>query len=134
MAHCTVLIVEDSRDIRDILARVLRRSGYEVIEASNGREALTSLQTKQADIVLLDLSMPILDGWAALEAIRALPGGEQLPVVAVTAHAMVGDREAVLAHGFDAYVTKPLDLRSLLDIVKQLLQHKQIAANGAHTL
>jgi two-component system, cell cycle response regulator DivK len=119
----TVLIAEDAPDIRDILARLLQRSGYRVIETSNGREALACLQIERPNVVLLDLSMPVVDGWDALSAIRALPGGEQLPVVAVTAHAMVGDREAVLKHGFDAYITKPLDLRSLLDIVKQLLQH-----------
>jgi two-component system, cell cycle response regulator DivK len=119
----TVLIAEDAPDILDILARLLQRSGYRVIETSNGREALASLQAERPDVVLLDLSMPVVDGWDALSAIRALPDGEQLPVVAVTAHAMVGDREAVLRHGFDAYIAKPLDLRSLLDMVKQLLKH-----------
>jgi two-component system, cell cycle response regulator DivK len=119
----TVLIAEDAPDIRDILARLLQRSGYRVIETSNGREALASLQAERPDVVLLDLSMPVIDGWDALSAIRAFPGGKQLPIVAVTAHAMVGDREAALRHGFNAYITKPLDLRSLLDLVKQLLQH-----------
>jgi two-component system, cell cycle response regulator DivK len=121
-----VLIAEDAADIRSILARILQQSGYRVIETKNGQEALTSLQDEWPDVVLLDLSMPVVDGWETLSAIRALPGGDQLPVVAVTAHAMVGDREAVLSHGFDAYIVKPLDLPSLVNMVQQLLQTRDL--------
>jgi CheY-like chemotaxis protein len=121
----TVLIAEDAADIRSILARILQKSGYRVIETKNGQEALASLQDEWPDVVLLDLSMPVVDGWKTLSAIRALPGGGQLPVVAVTAHAMVGDREAVLSHGFDAYIMKPLDLRGLVNVVQQLLQNQR---------
>jgi two-component system, cell cycle response regulator DivK len=121
----TVLIAEDAADIRSILARLLQQSGYRVIETKNGQEALTSLQGEWPDVVLLDLSMPVVDGWETLSAIRALPGGAQLPVVAITAHAMVGDREAVLSHGFDAYIMKPLDLRGLVNMVQQLLQNQR---------
>jgi two-component system, cell cycle response regulator DivK len=121
----TVLIAEDATDIRDMLARLLGRSGYRVIETKNGQEALTSLQNEWPDVVLLDLSMPVVDGWETLSAIRALPGGDQLPIVAVTAHAMVGGREAVLSRGFDAYITKPLDLRRLLAMVQQLLENQR---------
>jgi CheY-like chemotaxis protein len=121
----TVLIAEDAADIRSILARLMQQSGYRVIETKNGQEALASLQNEWPDVVLLDLSMPVVDGWETLSAIRALPGGDQLPIVAVTAHAMVGDREAVLSHGFDAYIMKPLDLRGLVNMVQQLLQNQR---------
>jgi CheY-like chemotaxis protein len=120
-----VLIAEDAADIRSILARILQQSGYRVIETKNGQEALASLQDEWPDVVLLDLSMPVVDGWETLSAIRALPGGDQLPVVAVTAHAMAGDREAILSHGFDAYIMKPLDLRGLVNMVQQLLQNQR---------
>jgi CheY-like chemotaxis protein len=121
----TVLIAEDAADIRSILARLMQQSGYRVIETKNGQEALASLQNEWPDVVLLDLSMPVVDGWETLSAIRALPGGDQLPIVAVTAHAMVGDREAVLSHGFDAYIMKPLDLRGLVNMVQQLLENQR---------
>jgi CheY-like chemotaxis protein len=121
----TVLIAEDAADIRSILARILQQSGYRVIETKNGQDALASLQNEWPDVVLLDLSMPVVDGWETLSAIRALPGGDQLPIIAVTAHAMVGDREAVLSHGFDAYIMKPLDLRGLVNMVQQLLENQR---------
>jgi CheY-like chemotaxis protein len=111
----TVLIAEDAADIRSILARILQQSGYRVIETKNGQEALASLQNEWPDVVLLDLSMPVVDGWETLSAIRALPGGDQLPIVAVTAH----------GHGFDAYIMKPLDLRGLVNMVQQLLQNQR---------
>jgi two-component system cell cycle response regulator DivK len=120
----TILVAEDSNDIRDMLVRLLQRSGYHVCAATNGQEALAHLHQQAPDLVLLDLSMPELDGWQTAMAIRALPGGKQVPVVAVTAHAMTGDREAILAHGFDAYVSKPLDIRAFLDVITKILQRR----------
>jgi two-component system, cell cycle response regulator DivK len=117
--HMTVLVAEDAPDIRDILARLLQHNGYHVITTTNGQEALDSLQSERPDIILLDLSMPVLDGWKTLLAMRALPIGAETPIIAVTAHAMAGDREAILAHGFDAYISKPLNLRSLLEVVQR---------------
>src|SRR5688500_11878569 len=117
--YTCILVAEDARDIRDILARLLQHNGYHVNTAANGQEALASLQNELPDIILLDLSMPDLDGWKTLDAIRALPIGRDIPIIAVTAHAMAGDRETILAYGFDAYITKPLNLRGLLDVVQQ---------------
>jgi CheY-like chemotaxis protein len=117
--YTCILVAEDARDIRDILTRLLQHNGYHVITAANGQEALASFQSVRPDIILLDLSMPVLDGWKTLDAIRALPIGRDIPIIAVTAHAMVGDREAILGYGFDAYITKPLNLRDLLDVVQQ---------------
>jgi two-component system, cell cycle response regulator DivK len=117
--NTSILVAEDARDIRDILARLLQRNGYHVITTANGQAALAAFQSERPDIILLDLSMPVLDGWKAFDAIRALPLGRAIPIIAVTAHAMTGDREAILAHGFDAYITKPLNLRDLLDVVQR---------------
>jgi CheY-like chemotaxis protein len=118
----TVLVAEDTADIRDILVRLLQYLGYTVTATANGREALRVLQAGLPDIVLLDLSMPQMDGWATLTALRALPGGMQTPVVAVTAHAMPDDRAAVFAHGFDGYITKPLTLHSVQEVIAQMLR------------
>lgn len=117
----TILIAEDSADIRAILLRLLERGGYRALAVTNGEEALARYKTDRPDLVLLDLSMPILDGWDTLTAIRALPGGASVPVIAVTAHALRGDREAALAHGFNGYVSKPLEFQSLLALIAQLL-------------
>jgi two-component system, cell cycle response regulator DivK len=118
----TILVVEDSRDVRDVLIRLLQRSGYHVVAAINGQDALRHVQDQLPDLVLMDLSMPLMDGWKTLTLLREMPGGARLPVIAVTAHAMIGDREAVLAHGFDAYMSKPLDIRAFLDLVAQFVQ------------
>lgn len=116
-----ILIVEDSAAIRSVLVRLLKYNNYEVIESRNGQDALANIQHDAPDLVLLDLSMPVMDGWTTLNAIRALPVGANLPVIAVTAHAMSGDREAALEYGFDAYVTKPLDIPLFLHTLATLL-------------
>lgn len=116
-----ILIVEDSAAIRSVLVRLLKYNNYEVIESRNGQDALANIQNHAPDLVLLDLSMPVMDGWTTLNVIRALPAGANLPVIAVTAHAMSGDREAALAYGFDAYVTKPLDIPLFLHTLAKLL-------------
>lgn len=117
----TILIAEDSADIREILLRLLQRSGYHVIAVTNGQDALAQCQRQLPDLVLLDLSMPLLNGWDTLAAIRQLPGGAATRIVAVTAHAMHQDREAVFAQGFDGYVAKPLEFRSFLALVAEML-------------
>jgi CheY-like chemotaxis protein len=117
-----IMVVEDSPDVRAVMVRLLRYGGYDVIETVNGQEALARMREHEPALVLLDLSMPVMNGWMTLSAIRALPGGDRIPVVAVTAHAMTGDREAALKHGFDAYVTKPLDIHVFLDTVAKMLR------------
>jgi CheY-like chemotaxis protein len=119
-----ILVVEDSAAIRSVLVRLLKYSSYEVIESLNGQDALAHIQKDAPDLVLLDLSMPVMDGWTTLKAIRALPIGVSLPVVAVTAHAMSGDREAALEYGFDAYVTKPFDIPIFLATIAEVLHCK----------
>lgn len=117
----TVLVVEDTADVRFVLAHMLERAGYRVLQANNGEQALGLLADQLPDLVLMDLAMPRLDGWSALARLRQLAGGATLPVIAVTAHAMPGDRERAIERGFDEYVTKPLDLPGLLALVAQLL-------------
>lgn len=116
-----IVVAEDSTDIRNVLVRLLERNGYDVAAVSNGRDALHLIRARLPDLVMLDLSMPVQDGWETLTAIRSLPGGEYVPVIAITAHAMIGDREAVLDHGFDAYISKPFDMRTFLSIVTQMI-------------
>ncbi len=117
----TVLVVEDTADVRFVLAHMLERAGYRVLQANNGEQALGLLADRLPDLVLMDLAMPRLDGWSALARLRQLAGGAALPVIAVTAHAMPGDRERAIERGFDEYVTKPLDLPGLLALVARLL-------------
>lgn len=113
-----VLIVDDNpRNLA--LAGVILELEYEVIEADNGPLALELAKTGKPDLVLMDLSMPQMDGWEALAELRKMPETAALPVIAVTAHALVGDRERALAAGFNAYVTKPIDDRELLAVIKQ---------------
>jgi two-component system, cell cycle response regulator DivK len=118
----TILVVEDSTDVRALLVSILTRTGYSVWSAVNGEAALGLLQGQQPDLILLDLSMPILDGWQTLAAIRAMPKGEQQIVAALTAHALPHEREEGLRRGFNTYITKPIDIRAFLQTVSGLLQ------------
>src|SRR5574341_532682 len=103
----TVLIIEDDLDNLDLIKRVLTFYRMAVHVAHNGQQALEILERLTPNLVLMDLSMPEMDGWATLKRIRANPKTAGLPVVAVTAHAMVGDRERVFQAGFDGYIAKP---------------------------
>jgi CheY-like chemotaxis protein len=125
----TVLIAEDNPVNRELLRELLEMRGYAVIETSNGQEALEQLQKVQPDILLLDLNMPVLDGFGAIERIRKDPGFSGLPVLAVTAYAMRGDREKILSAGFDGYLSKPIDPIFLQQELQRLLMketHKQV--------
>jgi CheY-like chemotaxis protein len=117
----TILVVEDSPDVRELLVSLLTRSGYTVNRARDGKIALEILQTQRPDLILLDLSMPIMDGWQTLAAIRALPDGAQRIVAALTAHALPYEREEGLRRGFNAYITKPIDIRGFLQTIAALL-------------
>jgi CheY-like chemotaxis protein len=125
----TVLIAEDNPVNRELLRELLEIRGYAVIETSNGQEALEQLQKVQPDILLLDLNMPVLDGFGTIERIRKDPGFSALPILAVTAYAMRGDREKILSAGFDGYLSKPIDPIFLQQELKRLLMketHKQV--------
>jgi CheY-like chemotaxis protein len=108
-----ILIAEDNAVNRELLRELLEPCGFSVLEASNGKEALAMIEQSQPDLLLLDISMPILDGFAAVRKIRENPRLSALPVVAITAYAMQGDREKILDSGFSGYLSKPVDSRSL---------------------
>ena len=117
----TVLIVEDSDDARYFMRLALEQLDYIVVEAENGAVALEVAERERPDIILMDLSLPIMDGLAATEKIRSSGSLGKIPIVAVTAHQETDFRAGAKAAGFDAYVTKPIDIDFLSDLIKGLL-------------
>lgn len=117
----TVLIVEDSDDARYFMRLSLEQLGYLIVEAENGARAVEVAQSERPDIILMDLSLPILDGLAATEKIRASDGLSGIPIIAVTAHQETDFRAGAKAAGFDAYVTKPIDIDFLSELIRGLL-------------
>lgn len=118
-----ILIADDRASSRELLRVVLERTGYDVLEAPDGEAALDLIRTRQPDLVLLDLQMPKLDGLGVLEAVRRDSRFAKLPVVALTASAMRGDRERILEAGFTDYLAKPAGPEQLREVVARLLQH-----------
>jgi two-component system, cell cycle response regulator DivK len=116
------LIAEDNAVNRELLRELLESRGYDVVEACDGQEALKMIEQAQPDILLLDIGMPKLDGFAVVQKIRTNPRLANLPVLAVTAYAMQGDREKVLDSGFDGYLSKPIDPKTLDQELKRLEQ------------
>lgn len=116
-----LLLVEDNPENRDMLSRRLVRRGFDLYFAENGAEAVARALEHKPDLVLMDLSLPIMDGWEATRRIKADPETSNIPVIALTAHAMAGDRERALAAGCDDYDTKPVDLPRLLNKIDTLL-------------
>lgn len=119
-----VLLVEDNEASRDMLSRRLARRGFEVVLAVDGAAAIELCGTLRPDIVLLDLSLPVVDGWTAARVLKADPATAAIPLVALTAHAMAGDRERALAAGCDAYAAKPVELGALLETMASLLARR----------
>ena len=116
-----VLIVEDDEMNRDMLSRRLERRGFSVAIAKDGRQGVEMARSEKPDLVLMDMSLPVMDGWSATRAIKADPEVSKIPVIALTAHAMEGDREKALAAGCDEYDTKPVDLPRLLGKMQKFL-------------
>lgn len=109
-----ILLVEDNELNRDMLSRRLQRSGFEVITAVNGRDGLELANAQAPDLILMDISLPIVDGWEATDNLKESSATQSIPVIALTAHAMAGDRERSLEAGFDDYDTKPVNYQRLL--------------------
>ena len=116
-----ILLVEDNEMNRDMLSRRLARAGFEVEVAVDGEEGIAKVASWRPDLVLMDMSLPKLDGWAATEKLKRDPATSKLPVLALTAHAMDGDRARALAAGCDDYDTKPIELPRLLEKIRALL-------------
>ena len=116
-----ILLIEDNEMNRDMLSRRLIKRGYEVVVAMDGQEGVAKARAEAPALVLMDMSLPVLDGWEATRALRADPATRSIPVIALTAHAMAGDREKALAAGCDDFDTKPIELERLLGKIEALL-------------
>ena len=116
-----VLLVEDNEMNRDMLSRRLIRRGFEVLLAVDGEQGVTTAQQEKPDIILMDMSLPVLDGWEATLRLKAADDTRAIPVIALTAHAMSGDRDKALDAGCDDYDTKPIELPRLLEKIGRLL-------------
>ncbi len=121
-----LLLVEDNEESRDGLSRHLRRKGYEVLLALDGRQGVEMARVETPDLILMDMSLPVLDGWEATRQLKTAPETGGIPVIALTAHAMAGDREKALEAGCDDYDTKPVEFGRLLAKIQGLLETKAV--------
>ena len=117
-----LLLVEDNEMNRDMLSRRLMRKGYEVVIAVDGNEGIEKARNAAPDLILMDMSLPVLDGWEATRQLKADTATKAIPIIALTAHAMSGDRARALSVGCDDYDTKPIELPRLLEKIETLLQ------------
>jgi CheY-like chemotaxis protein len=122
----TVLLVEDEPDNLEVLVDAVEYHGMAALSAANGLEGLKVLEENLPTLILLDLSMPKMDGWVMHKQVKADPRTQQIPVVALTAHAMTGDKEKVLAAGFDGYLTKPISIASFLKDLRQAMDRAKL--------
>lgn len=116
-----ILLVEDNEMNRDMLSRRLIKNGYSVVMAVDGAQAVAMTRSELPDLILMDISLPVIDGWDATRQLRADPAVPHLPIIALTAHAMAGERERAIAAGCDDFETKPVDLPRLLGKITALL-------------
>lgn len=117
-----VLVVEDEHNNRELAIKILSFFGYAVECAANGKEAIERVKANKPDLILMDLSLPIMDGWEATKLIKALPDCAGLPIIAVTAHAMGGDRETAIEVGCIDYVSKPFSPKQLVEVIQRYLK------------
>ncbi len=120
-----ILLVEDNEMNRDMLSRRLERKGFEVVMAPDGQQGIELAASEAPDLILMDMSLPVLDGWEATRRVKAADTTRKIPVIALTAHAMVGDREKAINAGCDDYDTKPVDFPRLLGKIETLLQREK---------
>ncbi|MBE9242333.1 response regulator [Synechocystis salina LEGE 00031] len=116
-----ILLVEDNEMNRDMLSRRLGRKGYEVVMAVDGEQAVTMAISESPQLILMDMSLPVMDGWTATKQIKSHPDGAHIPIIALTAHAMASDRERAIAAGCDDYDTKPIEINRLLQKIEALI-------------
>lgn len=128
-----ILLVEDNEMNRDMLSRRLERKGYQVVLALDGQSGVEMAQSQTPDLVLMDMSLPVLDGWEATRRLKADAATKHIPVIALTAHAMSSDREKALEAGCDDYDTKPIELPRLLRKIEALLGGSEMASAGGLT-
>lgn len=119
-----ILLVEDNEMNRDMLSRRLVRSGFEVVMAVNGQEGVDMASSEKPDVILMDMSLPVLDGWDATRQLKANAATASIPVIALTAHAMESDREKAMAAGCDDFDTKPIEMPRLLEKINAFANRK----------
>lgn len=117
-----ILIVEDNKNNRKLFRDILQYSGYEVLEAQDGAEGIKIAKEQMPDLILMDIQMPVMDGFEALKALRNIPETGKIKVIALTSFAMASDRKKILEAGFDDYISKPIDTRELPERVKKYLE------------
>jgi len=122
-----ILLVEDNAMNRDMLSRRLARRGHEVVIAIDGQQGIDMARSESPDLVLMDMSLPVIDGWEATRQLKSAPETQSIPVIALTAHAMAGDREKAVEAGCDDYDIKPIELARLLGKIEALLGGKASA-------
>ena len=120
-----ILVVEDNVFNRDLIQRFLEPEGFDVVVATDGADGLARAVADKPDLVLMDMSLPVVDGWEATRRMKADPATARIPVIALTAHAMLGDREKALDAGCDDYDTKPIDIERLLSKIRALLPARE---------
>lgn len=125
-----ILLVEDNEMNRDMLSRRLVRKGYEVVMATDGEQGVAMATSEKPDLILMDMSLPLIDGWEATRRVKADAATSAIPVIALTAHAMSGEREKCLAAGCDEYDTKPVEFNRLIEKIAALLARSGVAAAG----
>ena len=121
-----ILLVEDNEMIRDMLSERLARKGHEVQLATDGAQGLALARAERPELILMDMSLPIIDGWQAARELKNATETRSIPIIALTAHAIAGDREKTLAAGCDDYATKPVDFLQLLGKIQTLLNRERI--------
>ena len=121
-----ILLVEDNEMNRDMLSRRLERRGHEIVIAEDGKVGVNLAQSSSPDLILMDISLPVMDGYEATRQLKASPETQRIPIIALTAHAMSGDREKAIEAGCDDYDTKPIELPRLLEKIESMLER-----NGA---
>ncbi|MBI5212728.1 MAG: response regulator [Nitrospirae bacterium] len=117
-----ILIVEDNEKNRVLIRDVLKYYGYEVIEAVNGEEGIKAAKEKTPDLILMDIQMPVMDGFAAMQALKRDPATKDIKIIALTSFAMKGDKEKIMDAGFDYYIAKPVDTRELPRMIQGVLK------------
>jgi two-component system, cell cycle response regulator DivK len=119
-----ILVVEDNEDSRELVVKILKNKGYEMIEASDGEEALQKAISERPSLILMDISIPKIDGYEVTKRLKSMDELKEIPIVALTAHAMKGDREKFISVGFEGYISKPINIRELPEQIRAYLRGK----------
>ncbi|MDQ7786335.1 MAG: response regulator [Thermodesulfovibrionales bacterium] len=120
----TILVVEDNQDSRELVVKVLKNKGYQMIEAEDGEEAIQKALTERPNLILMDISIPKIDGYEVVKRLKSMEEFRDTPIVALTAHAMKGDREKFISAGFEGYISKPINVREFPELVRNYLRGK----------